>query len=338
MLLKNIRPDQYFSFFFCLILLLIQGSLSSEVVGAVQEPMLSFPLIKIETLPVINLEASSSASLDTASPSAQNSQQKLSYIKNLENISAQAYIVYDNQSSTVLLEKNANELNYPASSVKLMTALVSRDLYDLDDLVTIGDVSMIEGHRIGLQSKQIFTVKSLLTATLVNSGNDAALALAMFHPQGYEAFLQEMNRKAQQLSLDSSNFQNPAGLDYADQQTTARDLAILAKEVIKDPFLSELVSTTHAKISQSSIEVATATTSAQISLWNTNQLLYNYDQAQGVKTGTTDAAGQVLVSLWEEDNHDLLIVVMGSKNRYQDTLALVDWVRTNITWLKVYGL
>jgi D-alanyl-D-alanine carboxypeptidase (penicillin-binding protein 5/6) len=135
--------------------------------------------------------------------------------------------------------------------------------------------------------------------------------------------------------LFSTRYQNPAGLDDSNQQTSGHDLAILAKEVIKDPFLSELVATTHKDITS---VAATTSAESKISLWNTNQLLYNYEQAKGVKTGTTDAAGQVLVTLWRENGHDLLIVVMNSKNRYQDTLALVDWTKENISWVDINGL
>lgn len=309
MQISRLRSDQFFSFVFCLVFLLIQGSLPLQQAQPLP-PVSSLRLIQLNQIPVVK-----------GHESLMNLDQE-----QLFKITAQSYLVLDLNSASVLLEKNKDLPLFPASTVKLMTALVARDIYDLNSIIIVGEEVEVVGHQVGLRSGQEMKVIDLLKAILVNSGNDAAQILAFNHPFGYEGFIQSMNLKAQMLSLSNTYFTNPTGLDDYQQVSTSWDLALLSKEINKDPVLKRLVN-----LQQTSISDTSGLSNYQ--LFNTNQLLTKHNQARGIKTGTTQMAGQVLITLWEEANHELLIVVMGSQDRYQDTLYLVDWVSDNIEWI-----
>ncbi len=313
MQISRLRSDQFFSFVFCLVFLLIQGSLLPlEPVQSLSQ-VSSLELIQLDPIPVVK-DYQSLVNLNYG----QSPQ--------LSQVTAQSYLVVDLKSASILIEKNKDLPLFPASTVKLMTALLARDIYDLNNVIRVGQEVEVVGHQIGLRPGQEMKVFDLLKAILVNSGNDAAQTLAFNHPFGYEGFIQGMNLKAQALSLTNTYFTNPTGLDDYHQVSTSWDLALLAKEINKDPVLKKLVNLQQASIS----DVAGF---SNYQLYNTNQLLTKYDQAIGIKTGTTQMAGQVLVTLWKEASHELLIVVMGSQDRYQDTLYLVDWVSDNIEWI-----
>lgn len=327
MKIKNLRADQYFSFFFCVIFLLIQGGLTPTPTQIAQAQLIEVTLVDIPPVPVLKQAITTDVNFNnSATNSLDNTGQVLtSPTDSLLPVTALSYVVIDYDSATVLLEQFSQVQTYPASCAKLMTALVARELYNLDEIVTIAPDASVSGHVIGLKATEQIRVRELFKATLVSSGNDAAQALADYYLLGEEAFVDLMNQKAVQLSLTNTYFTNPTGLDDFAQLTTSWDLALLAKEVLKDPFLSELVS-----LPQTQASDTLGLNNYQ--LWNTNQFLSQYSQAKGIKTGTTELAGQVLITLWQDNGHSLLIVVMGSLDRYQDTLTLLNWVNTNIEW------
>jgi D-alanyl-D-alanine carboxypeptidase (penicillin-binding protein 5/6) len=137
-----------------------------------------------------------------------------------------------------------------------------------------------------------------------------------------------MNQKARDLNLKDSLFVNPAGFDQENIYSTARDLSVLAKELLKDEWLKAVVASKSAVIVE-------ASGSAQHSLRNTNELLFELPEVKGVKTGTTDGAGQVLVALVEKNDRQILFVVMGSDDRYQDTKEMINWVDQAFDWVSV---
>lgn len=246
----------------------------------------------------------------------------------LDQITAQAYLAIDLDSAAPLIAQNHQQKLYPASTVKLMTALVARDVFHPDLVLMVNPELEIEGHLIGLEMGEKQTVANLIKAILINSGNDAAQVLARHHPQGLAGFVKDMNHKAQELSLDNTTYVNPSGLDHPAQLTTARDLTILAKEVIKDPFLKELVATPQ-------LQITDLTGGVSRELVNTNQLLAQRPDVFGIKTGTTELAKQVLVTLVKKDGHQVVLVVMGSEDRYLDSNLLIDQVFNNYQWKKV---
>jgi D-alanyl-D-alanine carboxypeptidase (penicillin-binding protein 5/6) len=164
-----------------------------------------------------------------------------------------------------------------------------------------------------------------LKALLIPSGNDAAFVLATHHPLGYAGFTAAMNNVAQELHLDESHFSNPSGLDQQDQTASAHDLAILANEIMKDPVLRQIVGTPHTVISDT-------TGTIHHSLQSTHELLGVEDGVIGVKTGTTEFAGENLITAVNRDGHEVIIVVLGSQQRYGETKALIHWIFTKYGW------
>lgn len=243
------------------------------------------------------------------------------------SLSARALYVIDVTSATPLLAKNEEVPEYPASTTKLMTALVARQNYDLDLPLTITGQDTSYGTIIGLRPGEIFTVRDLLAAVVIRSGNDAAVTLANHYPGGSPAFVAIMNQVAQNLGLTQTTFRNADGLDMFDQQTTARDLSIIAREAALDPVLAKLANTKNLTI--------TGQTGTQHALRNTNALLGVEPGVIGLKTGTTEQAGEVLITLVERDNRKVLIVLMGSQNRYDETRAILRWIFEHYQWLSL---
>lgn len=235
-----------------------------------------------------------------------------------------AYVV-DEASGSVLFGKNANTLYAPASTTKLMTALVARKIYKSGSVITVDNRGSVGGTVVGLVNGEQYTIDTLLEAALIASANDAAQALAENHPDGIDAFVAEMNDTAQKLNLDNTHFSNPSGFDSKEHYSTARDLTILAREVLKDPVLRRIVSTQATQIRDISGR-------RNFNVRNTNKLLGVDPRVQGVKTGTTEEAGEVLITLVNDGQRKLLLIVLGSSSRYTDTQALIDWVAANYTW------
>lgn len=238
-----------------------------------------------------------------------------------EQLTAKAVFVWDVKSGSVLFDKNADTLSYPASTTKLMTALVAREAYDLNKVITITGQDQAEGTVIKLQPGEQLTVKELLQGTLIQSGNDAAQTLANHYQGGETKFIKAMNAKSAALHLDQTTFSNPTGIDEVHQQTTARDLAILAREIMKDEFLSQLVGT----------KATTIGSQVRHTIYNTHALL-GRNGVVGMKTGTTDLAGEVLITWVKQGEQEILIVLMGSQNRYDETQAVLSWVMNEYTW------
>lgn len=246
----------------------------------------------------------------------------------LSNLTAEGWIVRDINSGTVLTEYHSDYLMYPASTTKLMTALVALQTFDPNQVLTVNGNEKTVGHVVGLVPGEQLTAQSLLAATLISSGNDAAFVLANNHPQGYYAFVDDMNRLAEKLHLTETRFSNPSGLDAVELATTPWELSLIAAEILKHPLLKELIGTKQMTITDVTGEISHQ-------LYNTNQLLDNYPDVRGGKTGTTDRAGQVLVTWWEPDHHPVVIVVMGSTDRYQDTKLIIDWLQQHVSWWQI---
>ena len=229
------------------------------------------------------------------------------------SISAEAALVWDLERDTSIFSMNADQRYHPGSLVKLMTALVSVQEYDLEEVVSIDREVFTIGTVIDFRQGVELTVSELLTALLIQSGNDAALALADHHPGGYEAFVRGMNTKAKELGMNNTQFTNPSGLDESLQQTTVSDLQKLSVAVLSNPKLKN-------RMGERSARVCTVNETNCYQVWHTHQLLSQERILVG-KTGTTPLAGEALITVTVDD---ILIILLQSENRYADTELLLN--------------
>ncbi len=231
-------------------------------------------------------------------------------------VSASGVVVFDVQSGQELYSHNPTLRRPMGSLTKLMTALIVVEHHALDEQVPIpANVSSVDGTIASLPAGSHFTVGDVLSALLISSGNDAALALAEFHSGSEAAFVQEMNTKAESLGLRNTSFANSAGLDDDRQWSTPRDIAWLAFHVLRYPALRERMSLPKTTIR--------STEGQKITLVHTHVLLHTESPVVAGKTGTTAAAGQCLLSIVKEGAREYVVVLLGSRERYSDMNVLL---------------
>lgn len=242
-------------------------------------------------------------------------------------LSARGILVQDVGSKAILLAKNADTPLLPASTTKIMTALIALDYWtDLETVIEVKNEDRAIGQTINLQQGERLTVGSLLKALLIHSGNDAALALADNYDGGYSAFVSGMNAKAKQLHLDNTIYKNPSGIEQYGHVTTPRDLATLASVAMTNPTIAQIVGTKYALITDTTGKIFHP-------LDSTNELLGVIPGLTGLKTGWTSGAGECLVSYIERDGHAVVVVVLDSLDRFLDTIKLVDWAYLHHNWI-----
>lgn len=239
-------------------------------------------------------------------------------------LSAKGVLVLDPVSQVRLFEKNSQDRFLPASTVKMMTALVAIESFRPGEILTVPKIED-EGQDIKLKEGEELTIESLLFALLVASANDAAETLAFTYPGGRPAFVQKMNELASRFFLKETHFTNPAGIDEENQYTSPFDLALLAKNLMRQPFLSRLVAT-------KKMMIASTDGTRQHEMENINQLLGKVEGVKGVKTGWTEEAGECLVTYVEREGKKLIIVVLGSEDRFGETEKLINWAFENFAW------
>lgn len=243
-------------------------------------------------------------------------------------ISAQGAIVTDLDSGISLYEKNSTAVLLPASTTKIITALVALDTYNLDQVITIPAGVNIDGQKMGLYAGEQLKVEDLLYGLLVYSANDAAVSLAKAYPGGYDSFVTAMNEKAAALSMTASHFENPVGLDGAAQTTTAKDLSRASEVAMRNPEFAKIVGT-------KSVSLSDVSGKTKYNLANVNTLLGEVPGVLGIKTGWTENARENLVTYIERDGHKVIIVVLGSQDRFGETKELIDWIFANYDWQDV---
>jgi D-alanyl-D-alanine carboxypeptidase len=243
------------------------------------------------------------------------------------DISAKAIVIMDKDSGVVLFSRNPNLLFSMASTTKIMTALVSLDYYKMDDILTI-QAERVEGVNVGFKVGEKLSYESVLYAMLLPSGNDAALAIAQNYPGGKKAFIEKMNEKAKLLHLVNTNFADSIGLEDSRDYTTALDLARLASKALDNEVFAEVVST-------KTREITNITGENKYFLKNLNVLL-GVQGVNGVKTGYTAEAGQVLVTSKKEGKHTLIIVIMNSQDRFFDTSKLLYELSGGVNFLPIH--
>lgn len=242
-------------------------------------------------------------------------------------ISPKSAIAVDNDTEAVLFEKNADEKLPIASITKLMTILIILDENDLSDTVTVSsNASAVGGSTMFLHAGEKIAVENLLYGALIGSSNDAASALAEYNAGSVSAFVEKMNKKAKNLNLTNTHFSTPSGLGDTDNYSSARDLSTLAQLVYENKFIKHA-----AELKE--IEVLSVDGSVTHKIKTTNELLGGYLNIKGLKTGTTDAAGQCLVTIAENDEgHEITTVLLRSPDRFTEAKVLIDWIFRAFSW------
>ena len=238
---------------------------------------------------------------------------------------ARAVLVKDLATDTNLYQKDASVPLPIASTTKIMTALVASEYFEPNAELKVNAASTIPGSKVGLALGEDLTFRSLLYGMLLSSGNDAAYAISENYPGGVLGFVSAMNKKVLELDLKNTHFDNPAGFDSPRHYSSASDLSEITKEALKDSQLTRIFATKET-------EIVSIDKKYQHNLFNLNKLLTDVAGVMGVKTGYTQEAKENLVTLIEREGHRVLIVVLGSDDRFGETKKLIDWTYSNFTW------
>lgn len=227
-------------------------------------------------------------------------------------ISAECAILIDAETGRVLYEKKAEEKSLIASTTKIMTALVICEQTNVLDRVKIPKEAVgIEGSSMYLKAGEVLTIQELLYGLMLQSGNDAAVALAIYCGGTVEGFTELMNDKARRLGMTQSHFANPNGLDSPGNYSTARDMALLTAYAMRNPIFAQTVGTKTITIGDRCLR-------------NHNKLLWQLEGANGVKTGYTKAAGRILISSVTRMGRQLIAVTFNAPNDWQDHKTLIE--------------
>lgn len=238
----------------------------------------------------------------------------------------EAAVLMDARNGQVLYAKNMHKRMYPASTTKILTALLALEKGNLDELVTVPEEAcQAGGSAIGLQAGERLTLRDLLYALLLASANDAAVTIATHLAGSVENFSRLMNEKASSLGAADSHFTNPHGLPDPGHYTSAYDLALIARCAMQNPTFREMVKTRLKVISRP--EADRSKGPPQEYLWNHNRLLERYQDATGIKTGYTVEAGQCLVASAQRGQRELIAVVLDSQGEavYDAARQLLDY-------------
>lgn len=265
-------------------------------------------------------------------------QMKESEKENVE-VTAQAAILANADTGEIIYEKNPDEVLYPASITKLMTAIVTLDTCDnLEENITISEAAYTKGlansSDVGMQVGQLTSVYECLSGMLIASGNECAYALAEYVGGvlggDVDTFVQAMNQKASDLGCTNTNYKNPCGFHDGNHYTTARDMMIIARAAYSYPILMEIIQKENF-VSEIAIQDNSGMPSTPNMYDNTHKMLrddtYEYEEVIGGKTGYTDEAGYTLVTYAGYEGENLVCVIMGAEedNQYKDTTDLFNW-------------
>ena len=240
--------------------------------------------------------------------------------------SAKSAILVDNLSGKVLYEKNADEKLAPASMTKLASMLIVMEAIDngnlkLEDKVTISEeAANMGGSQVFLQAGEVYTVHDLLKSVAIASGNDAVVALAEKVGGSVSGFVDMINKRLKELGATNTNFVNPHGLDAEGHYSTARDMSIIARELLRHEKILEYTSIYEEYLEKND--------GSRIWLVSTNRLVRFYDGVDGLKTGFTKTAGYCLTATAKKNNFRLISVVMGedtTENRSSDTVKMLNY-------------
>ena len=249
-------------------------------------------------------------------------------------LDGKAYILMEASTGKVLVQNNADEALPPASVTKIMTLLLIYDNVDSgkikwDDNVTVSvHAAGMGGSQIFLEANEIQTVETLTKAIAIASANDAAVAMAEHIAGSEEAFVSMMNEKAEKLGMKNTTFKNACGLDTDGHMMSARDIAIMSRELItKYPEITKFTT-----VWQDTITHKTAKGEKKFGLTNTNRLIKWYDGATGLKTGSTGNAFYCLSGTAKKNGMELIAVIMACpdpKQRFREVMKMLDYGYVN---------
>ena len=237
----------------------------------------------------------------------------------LTGVSARGAVLMEADSGQVIFGQNQHAKLPMASTTKIMTALVALESLPLDTRITIPPEAVgIEGSSIYLCEGEILTLEDLLYALLLESANDAAVAIALSVDGSVEAFAARMNRKAYELGLTNTHFVNPHGLDHEEHYTTAYELGVITAAALQNPAFRQICSTDRKTIPLHGEEGVRL-------LLNHNKLLDSFDGCIGVKTGFTKKTGRCLVSAAEREGVTLVAVTLNAPDDWRDHTAMLEY-------------
>ena len=232
-------------------------------------------------------------------------------------VSARSAALYQPNTGKYIYTKNHKRRMHMASTTKIMTALVA--LEETDDLsrrvVIDSSAEGVEGSSAYLKAGEVVTMRELLYALLLQSANDAAVAIAEEVGGGVEGFAEMMNERALEMGLEDTHFSNPHGLDDENHYTTAADLAVIASEALRNEEFAQIASTYRKTIVDGE---------RRRTYQNHNKLLYKYEGAIGVKTGFTDESGRCLVGAAEKDGLRFISVTLDAPDDWSDHIRMLD--------------
>lgn len=255
-------------------------------------------------------------------------------------------ILIDVDTGRVLYQKSAYEATYPASTTKILTAILTLENCELDEMVTASATAVnsvyANGTTASIQPGEKLSVRDLLSTMLIHSSNDSAFILAEHVGGTIESFVSMMNSKAKELGAKSTNFANPNGLPNTKHKCSAYDMALFAKYAMKNfPVFREIVSTVNYTLPiteqytelymneyPNATSVTRYLTTTTNHLINPNKEKYYYENAIGIKTGYTDAAGNCIVAGAKKDGVELIVVIFGASgwtNLREDTVNLFEY-------------
>lgn len=241
---------------------------------------------------------------------------------------AKSVLSVDLETGQILYQYNPGQQLPMASLTKLMTVLITLENHTLDEVVTVNKLAtQVEPAKMDLLAGEKITVKELLKGIFIKSANDAALALALYDSPTIDDFVAKMNKKAAEIGLSDTHFVNPVGFDAPAQYSTAQDLATLARIVYREPIVQRITTLKEA-------DASSVNGKFTHHLTTTNDLLNSYLHVLGLKTGTTDAAGQCLITIVENQNgNKILNVMLGSNDRFKETKILSQWLFDSVNWI-----
>jgi len=246
---------------------------------------------------------------------------------NAPTLTAKSAIVIDVDSSVTLYQKDPNRRLAPASTTKIMTAVVALENYELSQEIVVKNIDPT-GSQMGLLPGEKVSIENFMYGLLLPSGNDAAFVLAEKFPGGERKFVEKMNAKAKELNMTNTNFTNVNGLEDDNHYSTSLDLARLSVYALKNPVFAKIVATPE-------ITITDANGSQPQKLKNLNKLLGSVLGATGIKTGWTEDAGECLVASAKRNGHTIISVILHSNDRFGESEKLLKWAFENFTWEKV---
>lgn len=238
------------------------------------------------------------------------------------NASASAYAVYDVENRNVIAGKNQSLRFSPASTAKVMTAILILEYFNLDNYLSVpSNIYSVEGSRMHLVPNEEVMVRDLLYGLMLPSGNDAAYTLASYYPGGLEGFVKAMNKKAAELNLVNTFFVDPAGYEDGNY-TTGEELARLGAKAMEYPVFAQIVLTRQ-------IEVTNKQGTHTFYLKNLNELL-KFENVVGIKTGFTNEAGGVLLTAIKKKDKLFVVSVLKSPDRFSDTRDIMNFIQEKV--------